>query len=190
MYLVGLCGKMYAGKTAFAESMCLHAADDGVFSKILPFAQPLKQIARSMGWDGNKDEKGRRLLQLLGTECMRECIDPNGWLKLWIKEARSFQLSVKSTALVISDDCRFSNEAGFIHPRGMIFDIRASAGIRRERAEAKNETLPLTSHASELGLPEELIHYVIYNDGTLDDLGRKAFDAWKHVKETCLSISL
>ena len=74
--LFGIHGPAGSGKTTMAKGLigALLNHDDATHT-ILPFAKPVKDVARNMGWNGEKDEKGRRLLQLLGTECGRECID-------------------------------------------------------------------------------------------------------------------
>lgn len=109
--LIGITGEMGSGKSTVAE-MILRCAE----GHIIPFAQPLKDLARSIGWDGNKDKKGRRLLQLLGTDVLRECIDPYWHTKKW-REAIGITLSKycdPMTPIIIADDLRFLNEESTI----------------------------------------------------------------------------
>lgn len=106
---IGIAGPMLSGKSTAA----------GVLAKrynaeIIPFAAPLKAFAKQLGWNGKKDERGRRLLQLLGTECGRQCIDPDIWVKQWIHyiETQTF------ASVIIADDVRFENEATKIRELG------------------------------------------------------------------------
>jgi len=101
-YKIGICGKAGSGKSTFARLLCNNLKNYAIVS----FAEPIKTIAYSMGWNGKKDEKGRRLLQLLGTECGRKCIGEDVWVKKWQEKAHD--IGAKFT---IADDCRFDNEA-------------------------------------------------------------------------------
>ena len=92
-------GKSTAAKI-FAEVL------DG---EIISLAEPIKVIAYQMGWDGEKDAKGRKLLQTLGTECGRNLISKDIWLNKWFKEVREAESDV-----VICDDVRFQNEYDFV----------------------------------------------------------------------------
>jgi hypothetical protein len=139
--IIGLTGLLGSGKSAVAKEFVKTCALNGVLVEILPFADPVKAVAYSMGWDGEKDEKGRRLLQLIGTECMRECIDPDGWVKLWLSKAHS------STAdIVVADDCRFPNEEATIHELcGIMCRVEALEEVRKERGVV----IAHTGHESE-----------------------------------------
>ncbi len=79
MHIIGIHGPLGGGKTFLANE--IKDCFNGVV--ILPFAKLLKDFAFEMGWDGKKDPKGRRLLQLLGTECGRKCISQDIWVKHW-----------------------------------------------------------------------------------------------------------
>ena len=107
--VIGLCGQMEVGKTATAKAIAEQVLQarwfDGV--TILPFAGPLKRVAREIfGWDGTKDEKGRRLLQVLGTDAGR-AYNPDLWVNLWAREAADI---LAQGHLVLVDDVRFQNE--------------------------------------------------------------------------------
>lgn len=59
---LGIAGRMRVGKTTIArylqQTRGFHVA---------AFADPIKDFARQVGWDGKKDERGRTLLQDIGT---------------------------------------------------------------------------------------------------------------------------
>jgi len=118
LFVIGLCGKAGAGKTTFANMILnqfLEMTDNKIGCVVLPFAKALKDLAVQLGWDGVKDERGRRLLQLLGTDVCRNCIDDNYWVKKW-KEGIDKERA-KGIQLIVADDVRFENEllsiAGF-----------------------------------------------------------------------------
>ena len=117
MQLVGISGRMGSGKTTLAEVL----EEQGYTRKA--FAEPLYWIAkRYMFWDGVKDEKGRKLLQTLGTECGR-AYNSNVWVKhmeIYIKSRLNMEqvAKYKSPVKIVIDDLRFPNEADFIRDLG------------------------------------------------------------------------
>lgn len=150
--IVGIAGRCGAGKSSLAKELAnlmptVHTA----------FAKPVKDFALSMGWDGKKDAKGRRLLQLIGTECGRECIDQDIWVKTWEGHLKDI---VPSMELVTVDDMRFENELQYIKERGGTV-IKM---IGREYGTVN------TTHASEWGLPDELFDQVFDNSGSMAEL--------------------
>ena len=126
---VGFSGPAGVGKSTFATSVGLSLQKLGFSTYDRPFAGPLKLIAKQMGWNGEKDEKGRRLLQLLGTECGRECIGENCWIDMW-KERRP-----DSREIYLADDVRFQNEVD-------VLDICF-------RLDRSGNPPPISYHASE-----------------------------------------
>jgi len=74
---------------------------------LLSFAHFVKEVAlNSFGWDGVKDEKGRRLLQVIGTEAGRE-YNKDLWVSKLIAKLKSPEFD---NAWVVIDDWRFNNE--------------------------------------------------------------------------------
>lgn len=71
--ILGLCGWAGVGKDTAAEALI----DDGWTR--LALADPLKAVARRLGWDGRKDAMGRHFLQTLG-EAVRLELNPDAWL--------------------------------------------------------------------------------------------------------------
>ena len=162
--LIGLSGPMYSGKTTAAKMLCQHLDAD-----IIPFAKPLKDIARVMGWNGEKDAKGRRLLQLLGTECGRECISPSIWVDKWLAAAQA-----SKRKFVISDDCRFVNEAELIKSLGgMVIRITGREKPLTLVQKIKKSLHLNYLHRSERPLPDRLVTSLLVNDGNLMELSAK-----------------
>lgn len=173
MIIVGIAGYDRAGKSTAAEALT-HGMAPGTW-RIMPMAEPLKDIARAIGWQGGKSPRERRLLRLLGTECGRECIGERIWLDKWLGRTRDLmaQPDHERPIMIIADDVRFPEEAEAIRalPGGIV--------IRVERMEARPAWwrrvlyalgVRFVMHPSERPLPEELIDAVVENNGTLDDL--------------------
>lgn len=168
LHLVGIHGLAFSGKSTLATKLSIVLENKGYEVLRLPFAQPLKKIAHEMGWNGKKDEKGRRLLQLLGTECMRECIDPDGWITLWMRHVKRQYRMLSEVPIgglkglvVIADDMRFLNEAACFE-QGVRIKVSAIREIRAARAKALGEALPADGvHASERELVDVLFSSAI-----------------------------
>lgn len=160
MKIVGFIGKAGSGKSTCASQLVRVLQGHGYSVAVLPFAAPLKRIAREMGWDGVKDDKGRRLLQLLGTECGRECIDVNIWVDLWVKAVNGLEGVVD---VVIADDVRFENEAQAIHSLGGKV-IRVTGNHSPEIGLTETAKI----HASENLLPEAVADDTFDNDSTVE----------------------
>ncbi len=79
--VIWLTGIPASGKTTLAEMLLEEFNKDvDTLASIVPMAKEIKRIAREdFGWDGKKDENGRRLLQVLGTEAGR-MYDENIWV--------------------------------------------------------------------------------------------------------------
>lgn len=122
--IIGLMGKAGAGKTVTA--LALQGIDIRKIS-ILNFAGPLKEAAQGLFllndaqlYGKLKDEidsrwgmTPRRMLQKLGTDCIREIIDPHFWLKRMVMSIDSSPAKV-----IVIDDVRFQNEAELVLEEG------------------------------------------------------------------------
>lgn len=148
--LIGLVGYAQSGKDEVAK--CL--VEEYGFRRVA-FADPLKAVATSIGWNGRKDEEGRKLLQDLGV-AVREHLDPNTWLNRALREIGNAGSSVVVT------DCRFLNEIEAIRNRGgQIWRVsRLGHG-------------PANGHVSEREWTTEEPDHFVRNDGTIDDLREK-----------------
>lgn len=109
MKVLGIAGKKGVGKDTIAN----YLVNNYGFVKVA-YADKVKDVARSLGWDGKKDERGRRLLQRLGTDVARE-YDIDIWVKATFKVIGVMsQLYDK----FVIPDVRFQNEVDAIHESG------------------------------------------------------------------------
>lgn len=148
--IIAFAGGMGTGKTT-AAGLIKKASDSSI---ILNFAAQVKNIARDcFGWDGIKDEKGRRLLQIIGTEAGR-AYNPD----IWVEDMRKRAKICKDLGYlnIIIDDLRFDNEADFIHSLGGYIIL------------IKRDTKIKSSHASEQGI--KYYDDIIVNNSDLSDL--------------------
>lgn len=98
----------------------------------------------------------RSMLQTLGTEWGRTFVSDTVWIDL----ARSWMSMAykKHSYLIVFTDVRFPNEARFIKEQGGYV-------LRIVGKNSQEDT-----HISEAGIPDELVDYVVDNQGTLQEL--------------------
>lgn len=150
--IIGISGKIGSGKTTISNFISCHEK-----TLILPFSQPLKQFATILGWDGKKDIRGRRLLQLIGTECGRECIDQDIWINKWMTML-NYVDSNSNNYYIIADDVRFQNE----------YDMIKNVGGIMLHIERSN--LNYNDHISEKSINRSEDDYVVNNNCNLKSL--------------------
>lgn len=174
-------GKAGVGKSLSAsllENYVLerHGARTGTFH----FAQAVKSTAKQMGWDGNKDPKGRALLQGIGQ--VGRAYDKDIWVDKTINgEIEGYYLYPLDVVFI--DDWRFPNEAEFIKksPLYEIVKLRLEAPDREilkgtpEYDEISENSLP----AAPYGL--KYYDYVIVNNGSVKELEERLKQFWEFV---------
>ena len=107
MKIILISGKAEAGKTTTANMLKKYYEKNGKKVAVVPYGQYVKDTAKLLwGWDGQKDKKGRQLLQWWGTDIVREK-DENFWVNQVINLATLVDDLVD---YFIVDDCRFPNE--------------------------------------------------------------------------------
>ena len=116
------------------------------------FADELKFLARGFGWRGEKDERGRALLQDLGMAARKH--DPYHWIA-YVERWTGHKNHVAYT------DVRFQNEADYIRSKGGIIVRIVRPGIIAQ------------NHESELKQSEIAADIEIVNGGTIEDLHNK-----------------
>lgn len=163
MKVILISGKAQSGKDTTAKILQEQLNNMGNKTLITHYADLLKFICRNyFGWDGKKDDKGRELLQYVGTDVIRRR-KPDFWVyfvsvMLWYFSDR--------WDYVIIPDCRFPNEIDEMRDWGF-----ETIHIRVVRENFKS---PLSkkrqAHPSETALDSVKPDYYIYNNGTLEDL--------------------
>lgn len=147
---------MQVGKTTAAD----YLVERYDFRKYA-LADPIKQIAtESFGWDGAKDDRGRRLLQEIGT--VGRHYDPELWLDRFAE-----RISANDGDRLVVDDLRLALEVEYLERLGF-------ACIQIVRAPELITTLPpelaRQQHETEVELECLNFDYRLENNGTFDEL--------------------
>lgn len=173
MKVVCISGKAQHGKdtTASIIKECLKQRGERVM--VVHYADLLKYICRTFfDWDGNKDERGRHILQYVGTDVIRKKA-PDYWVDF---VAGFLEIFDNEWDWVLIPDTRFPNEVDL---------MRTKFGATHIRVVRPDFASPLTTeqqnHPSEVALDEEFPDYYLMNSGSLDDL-RETVNTW--IKET------
>lgn len=150
---IGLTAPPQSGKTAIAKLLLRQITD--YQSKPMSFAKPLKDIAYFVGWDGKKDQEGRKLLHVIG-DVMRKS-NPNCFIEFAENE-------LSYHAVNIFDDVRFDQEADLIHEHGgIVIEIIPSWWSWYRKLIWKLRVLFGREHRAECGIDRKKIDYRIKN---------------------------
>ena len=107
MKIILISGKAEAGKTTAANFLKEELESRGERVAITPYGRLVKDLCIMLyGWDGQKDEAGRQLLQHFGTDVIRKN-NPDYWVN-HITELSGLLYDEFDTFII--DDCRFPNE--------------------------------------------------------------------------------
>ena len=152
---IAFAGRMQVGKTTAADRL---VAAHGFRKYAL--ADPIKQIAGdAFGWDGGKDERGRRLLQEIGT--VGRNYDPALWLR---RLERRLEEDRPPRAVV--DDVRLAREVDYLARLG--FTVVRIA--RPPELIATPTSADRARHETEVELDALELPVTIDNRGTLEEL--------------------
>lgn len=163
MKIICISGKAQHGKDTTAKFLEAALRSKGYHVLIAHYGDLVKYVCRTFfNWDGKKDEKGRTLLQYVGTDKIRAA-SPDYWANFIVSILDVFP---DEWDYVLLPDTRFPNEYEIYETYGMDAIL-----LRVVRPNFKS---PLTAeqqqHASEVALDNYQYHTVIVNDGSLDDL--------------------
>ena len=161
-------GKAQNGKDTTAAFLknALEAKGEKVL--LTHYADLLKYMCKNyFGWNGEKDEAGRTLLQKVGTDGVRKR-NENFWVDFVIDVVSFFP---DEWDYVIVADSRFPNELSRIGKKGFPYTY--------VRVRRPNFISPLTeeqqNHPSEIALDAVIPDHVVVNDGTIEDLEKKVY---------------
>lgn len=163
MKVIAISGKAQHGKDTTAGIMKMQLESDGYRVLLVHYADLLKHICRSFfGWDGMKDDSGRRLLQHTGTDVIRKK-KPDFWVDFIIEILRLFP---EQWDYVLIPDCRFPNELNRLREEGFaLLHIRVvRPGFQSPLTKAQQE------HESETAMDNVQADYYITNSGALDSI--------------------
>lgn len=170
MKIIAISGKAQHGKDTTAGFLKSTLEADGYKVQVTHYADLLKYICKQLfGWNGQKDDAGRHILQYVGTDVIRTQ-KPDFWVDFIISMAELFP---DAWDYLLIPDCRFPNEIDCIKSAGL--------DMVHLRVVRKNFTSPLSkeqqAHPSETALDNTTPDYWIVNDGTLKDLQERVI-AW------------
>lgn len=145
----------------------LKSALEGRGNKVLIFhyADLLKYLCREyFGWNGEKDDTGRTLLQHVGTDIVR-AKDPNYWVNFAVSFLKMFE---DEWDYVLIPDCRFPNEVNTMQTHFDTLHIRV---IRPNFKSPLSEEQQ--NHPSETALDNYMYDEVLWNDNTVENLSQR-----------------
>lgn len=169
--------KAQHGKDSVADLMksCLESKGERVL--ICHYADLLKYICKTFfNWDGNKDDKGRTILQHVGTDTIRMKNNrPDYWVDFIIDILWMFY---DEWDYVLIPDCRFPNEIERMKSEfngSWDYNLVQSIRVTRPNFDSGLSTEQL-NHPSECALDGYEFDHYITNDSTLEELEIKVKD--------------
>lgn len=158
MKVITISGKAEHGKDTAAKSIKNRLESMGYSVLICHYADLLKYICKQFfSWDGKKDEEGRSLLQIVGTETIRKK-EPEFWVDFI---AKILELFPDEWDFVLIPDTRFPNEIDSMKKKF------GTVSVRVVRPNFENHlTEEQRKHESETALDKYKFDYEIINPGT------------------------
>lgn len=166
MKILCISGKAQHGKDVAASIFRDKYTEAGKKVLVIHNADLLKFMCKQLfGWNGEKDDYGRHLLQYVGTDVVR-LQEPDFWVGFIKKVADFFN---GEWDYIIVPDCRFPNEIECL--RGGNYDV---VHIRVVRPGFISPLPPeQQQHPSETALDNVKPDILLLNDGTISDLSAK-----------------
>ena len=163
-----------SGKDTIADFMYDLLEKEGKKVCKIQIGQYIKYYAtKYFGWDGKEETKPRDLLLKLGTEIIREKIDPDFHIDRLIQDIRV--LSYFYDYFIVSD-VRLPNE---IEKPKDNFDNVVTIKMERYSDELNSRQ---KSHITEIALDDyDGFDFIVKNDGTLEELEEKTKDILKKI---------
>lgn len=163
MNIYCISGKAQHGKDTTAGILKSMLESNGRRVLIVHFADAVKFVCRTFfGWNGEKDEHGRWILQYVGTDMVRAA-DEDFWVNFLSRILSIFRYTWDD---VIIPDARFPNElSGMRRGGAQVYHIR----VVRDGFD-NGLTDQAAHHSSETALDKVEPDFLIHNNGTLGDL--------------------
>lgn len=147
----GIAGRMRTGKTTVARYL-----ENTYDFHVTAFADPIKAFARQVGWDDQKDERGRTLLQDIGTVVRKYN------KTFWIEKMISSLPTNKSIAI---DDMRMLLEHEMLTAAGFKTIL-----ITRDPSRIHDAPTSTVNHVTELEVDQIKPWRTIENNGSFEEL--------------------
>lgn len=161
MTVVTISGKAGAGKDTLASIIGEQLSARGYTYHIAHFADLLKFIVKSwFHWDGKKDEKGRQMLQYIGTDVIRKQ-NPDYWVDFMADMLKFFN---NKWDYVLIPDARFPNEIAKLKEQFCVVSLEV---LRKSSSLLSGN---LAGHISEHALDDFHFDCRVCNDSDIDDL--------------------
>ena len=179
MKIILLGGKANSGKDSTAEYIDEYYRSRGLDVVNIQIAYYMKMYAKQIAhWDGDNETKPRQLLQDLGTELIRKQIDQYSFIKRILQDIDIY--SRYFDVITISDG-RLPEEFASIK---VAYPETVTVHVTRPNYNS-HLTKKQKEHVTESLVDDVEYDYDIVNDGTLDDLQKKAIELVQTIeKET------
>lgn len=149
-------GKAQSGKDTSAAVLREFLEKSGFKTLIIHYGDLLKFICKTaFGWNGEKDEAGREMLQRVGTDCIRQH-NPNYWVDFIVEFVKMFP---EEWDYVIVPDTRFPNEVERVREAG--FEVTHIRIVRDDYED--NMTSRQRKHESETALDNVVPDRIVAN---------------------------
>lgn len=170
MKVILISGKAQHGKDTTAGFLKEYLEEHGKRVLITHYGDLLKYVCRTfLGWDGQKDEAGRSLLQHVGSTVREQ--DQNFWVRFVGKMLTFFHYEWD---YVLIPDCRFPNEVDLLKDMFHFWPDYEAIHFRVVRPDFDNGLTPKQkAHPSETALDWVTPDFLLENWGGLDDLRRE-----------------
>lgn len=164
--IVVIAGKARSGKDTVASIIKEKINDKKVIN--LQYSFYIKEYAKKISnWDGNEETKPRELLQVLGTDIIRNKIDKHFFIKKIIDDIKVYSYFFD---IITISDARYKEEIDLIKEA---YQNVISIGITRPNFDSGLSNTEKI-HATEIDLDNyDRYDYKIKNDGSLDKLQEK-----------------
>jgi len=160
--VIAISGHARSGKDTTASIMVRRLEHAGKRVLVTHYADLLKYICKTfLGWNGLKDERGRHILQYVGTDVVRKK-DEDFWVRFVLTMIDFFG---ENWDVVVIPDVRFPNEVNLLSEAG-----HNVTHIRVVRDENSSLTDEQKQHSSEVALDQVEPDYYVVNNGTIADL--------------------
>ena len=161
--IYAISGKAQHGKDTFANILYEELTNQGHRVLLIHYADLLKFICKSLfNWNGQKDEKGRQILQYVGTDVVRNK-RPDYWVQFVVD---MIELFGDNWDYVLIPDTRFLNEIDVLKEN---FNNVKHIRVIRPNFES-TLTDEQKKHPSETALDDYQPDIEVTNAGTIEDL--------------------